>query len=72
MLIEVSPCQSAGEFESFSLLFEGPKHRPLPQGVFELSHPGLGMLEIFLVPVGVDGARHYEAVFNRCASEGET
>ena len=72
MLTEVSARQAAGEFESFSLLFEGPKDRPLSQGLFELSHPGLGALEIFLVPVGVDGTRHYEAVFNRSAVEGET
>ena len=54
---------------------EQPPHvidRPLPQGLFELSHPDLGALEIFLVPVGVDGTRHYEAVFNRSAVEGET
>ena len=71
-LTEVSPRQATGAFESFSLLFEGPEDRPLPQGLFEFSHPGLGALEIFLVPVGVDGTRRYEAVFNRSAVEDET
>jgi hypothetical protein len=72
MLTEVSARQAAGAYESFSLLFEGPEDRPLPQGLFELSHQRLGTLEIFLVPVGVDGTRRYEAVFNRSAVEGET
>ena len=72
MLTEVSSRQAGGAYESFSLIFEGHRDRPLPQGLFELLHPRLGTLEIFLVPVGVDGTRHYEAVFNRSAAEGET
>jgi hypothetical protein len=51
---------------SFSLLFRGPLALPLRQRTYQITHYALGKLEIFLVPVGRDeGARYYEAVFNR-------
>lgn len=68
-LTDISARQVSGEFESFSLLFEGPAYPGLPQGLFELTHPSLGLVEIFLVPVADDGIRTYEAVFNRVALE---
>jgi hypothetical protein len=56
---------------SFALVFRGPLEIPLAQNTYHLKHPGLGHLEIFLVPVGKvekDAAgRDYEAVFNRVA-----
>ncbi len=52
--------------ESFSLLFRGPSSEPLRQRSYKMKHHTLGVLEIFLVPVGKDdGGRYYEAVFNR-------
>lgn len=52
--------------ESFSLIFRGSLNQPLRQRTYKMTHPKLGDLEIFLVPVGKDdGARYYEAVFNR-------
>ncbi|WP_022927744.1 DUF6916 family protein [Patulibacter americanus] len=50
--------------EPFSLLFVGPADPMLPQATYLLTHPELGELPVFLVPVGrdADGAR-YEAVF---------
>jgi hypothetical protein len=68
-LTDVSARRVSGEFESFSLLFEGPAHPGLPQGLFELTHPSLGLVEIFLVPIADHGIRTYEAVFNRFAHE---
>ena len=50
--------------EPFSLLFVGPADPLLPQATYLLTHPALGELPVFLVPVGqdADGVR-YEAVF---------
>jgi hypothetical protein len=51
--------------EPFSLLFRGPRDFYLPQRIYQLEHPTLGALEIFLVPVGPDDAgMRFEAVFN--------
>jgi hypothetical protein len=50
--------------EPFSLLFVGPADPLLPQATFLLTHPTLGELPVFLVPVGQDaGGVRYEAVF---------
>lgn len=51
---------------AFSVVFLGPPGAPiLQQQTFSLEHEGMGSLELFLVPVGVDGGRtQYEAVFN--------
>ena len=49
----------------FSLLFRGPRSPVLPQRIYALEDPGLGRLEIFLVPIGTDGdGVRYEAIFN--------
>ena len=45
-------------------VFSGPVRPMLDQAVHPLSHPDLGELEVFLVPVGADGdGVQYEAVF---------
>lgn len=50
--------------DPFSLVFSGPTP-VLEQRMYELDHPVLGILEIFLVPIGIDRDRvRYEAVFN--------
>lgn len=49
----------------FALLFRGgPPDRYLPQRTYDLEHPEMGTLSVFLVPLGPDkeGMR-YEAVF---------
>uniref|UniRef100_UPI0035B31888 DUF6916 family protein n=1 Tax=Nocardioides simplex TaxID=2045 RepID=UPI0035B31888 len=48
----------------FSLVFAGPALPALGQGTRELSHAGLGVVALFLVPVGgdADGIR-YQAAF---------
>ena len=48
----------------FSLVFRAPMPQIWPQGIYQLSHEELGVLEVFLVPIGSDaeGVR-YEAAF---------
>jgi hypothetical protein len=48
----------------FSLVFLGPREPLLPQAIYALRHAGLGVLEIFVVPIArdADGVR-YEAIF---------
>jgi hypothetical protein len=49
---------------AFSLMFLSKDGPALPQAMYSLTHPALGTLEIFLVPIGpVRGGRGYEAVF---------
>lgn len=51
--------------EPFSLVFLGPLSPILPQRTWDLAHPALGSVAIFLVPIGPrDGRMRYEAVFN--------
>lgn len=46
----------------FSLVFAGPLG--LSQGTYRLTHPELGDLDLFLVPIGRDGEGvRYEAAF---------
>lgn len=48
----------------FSLLFHGPSDPLLPQATYRFEHGSLGVMEIFIVPLGRDeyGAT-YEAFF---------
>jgi hypothetical protein len=55
---------NAGGRQPFSLIFRGPASPALPQGIHHLTHPDLGPLEIFLVPIDPGGqGSAYEAVF---------
>jgi hypothetical protein len=48
----------------FSLLFHGPAEPPLAQGTYRFEHPGIGAMEIFIVPLGRDEhGSVYEAFF---------
>ena len=50
------------ERRQFSLVFRG--QAGLPQGTYRLTHPDLGDLDVFLVPIGRDGDEtRYEAAF---------
>jgi len=62
---KVEPNEQAG-MERFSTFFQGPPNYLLPQRTYELLHPQMGELQVFLVAIGQDqhGIR-YEAVFNR-------
>ena len=49
----------------FSLVFLAPGEALWPQGIYRLVHDRMGMLEIFLVPIGpTREGMQYEAVFN--------
>jgi hypothetical protein len=66
LLVEATP-QDAGPHAPrppFSLLFQGPADPFLPQATYRFEHPSLGVMEIFIVPLGHDehGAT-YEAFF---------
>ena len=50
--------------EAFSLVFVGPGRFVLPQRTYRVEHETLGDMDLFLVPIGPDGAgMRYEAVF---------
>jgi hypothetical protein len=62
--IEASEPLPPGGRAQFSLSFRGPPQPILPQRIYRLAHDALGVLEIFLVPIGADDeAVTYEAVF---------
>lgn len=49
---------------AFSLLFVAPAGTALPQAIYPVSHPALGVMEIFLVPIGPrSGGAGYQAIF---------
>jgi hypothetical protein len=49
---------------AFSLLFVTPPGPFLPQAIYPISHPALGTLELFIVPLGPkDGSNRYEVIF---------
>lgn len=56
--------RAAAKRQPFSLVFRGPKRPVWPQSIYRLVPPGLGELDVFLVPIEPDelGAR-YEAIF---------
>lgn len=69
-LDEVTPlgavtAAAGGGRRPFSLLFRHPRRDAfLPQRTYQLEHPTLGTLALFLVPLGPDGAgMRYEAIF---------
>lgn len=74
-LVEVTehPRAALGSFRTpFALVFHGPSEPVLPQGMYRLEHQDLGVLELFLVPIGPDlpaepegrpAGMRYEAVF---------
>lgn len=69
-LEEVQDGGRSGGYESFALRFRGPGGRFVPQQAVPLTHPELGDIDMFLVPIGVDADGYrYEAVFNRMAGE---
>lgn len=57
--------KEADGMERFSVFFQGPGDIFMPQSIYTLEHEGMGVLDIFLVPVGRDERGYrYEAVFN--------
>jgi hypothetical protein len=61
------PQPGAPRPEPFSLIFRGPRDRPLDQRIHTIEHDRLGRLGLFLVPIGPgsDGrGPYYQAIFN--------
>jgi hypothetical protein len=57
--------QGAAAREQFALHFRGPLAPLLPQRIYQLTHPQLGTMDIFIVPIARDaGGMTYEAVFS--------
>jgi hypothetical protein len=53
--------------QPFSLLFIAPGREKLNSGIYEVEHPEIGDVNLFLHEVGADQdlrTVHYEAVFN--------
>lgn len=62
-LVEVTGSPSGAE--GFDLLFTGPLHSPVGQGVVRLTGPNLSPLDLFAVPLGPDGqGMQYQIIFN--------
>jgi len=58
--------RKAGQREPFSLLFLGPMRPVLPQQMHNFDFGALGVLDIFIVPIGPNKEKQgmqYEAVF---------
>lgn len=52
--------------ETFSVIFVAPGGEVLEQQIFEVSHPEMGEMGLFLVPLGPEAAGkgiRYEAIF---------
>jgi hypothetical protein len=62
---QLTSAETKPERQPFSLTFKG-RCRDVPaQGLYQLEHPTIGELGIFLVPVGMEGEEYlFEAVFN--------
>jgi hypothetical protein len=60
----IGPAPEGGRREPFSVVFRGPQEPLLPQRIYQLRHEGMGVLEVFLVPIGPDAdGQRYELVF---------
>ena len=58
------PEHPVGQRVPFSLIFHGPLEPVLPQRIYRLRDDELEDLDIFIVPVGLEGhAMKYEAIF---------
>jgi hypothetical protein len=53
--------------EKFTLLFSGPRRRPLAQDTYTFEQAGLGRFDMFIAPVGLanESQLYYEATINR-------
>jgi hypothetical protein len=58
--------------EKFSLLFRGPRAKPLAQNTYVFDHAEIGHFSMFITLIGSTdrGYSYYEAVFNRPVAAG--
>lgn len=72
-LIEVTELKQRPYQESFAAVFLLPEPHRAEQGLYTLAHESLGEMELFLVPIGLDGqSLKLEAVFNFLREDGST
>jgi hypothetical protein len=64
-LVKADPVGDSGRAGgAFSLIFVAPKGPWFQQAIYPVTHPVLGIMEIFLVPIGpVSGGNGYQAMF---------
>ena len=63
-LTDVGRVIASAKREPFSLHFLGTPGRVLPQRMYRIAHPGLGAMDLFIVPIGASQAgTQYEAIF---------
>jgi hypothetical protein len=64
-LAKVDPVGDSGRAGgAFSVIFSSPKGPFLPQAIYPVTHPALGVMEIFLVPIGpTQHGNGYQAIF---------
>jgi hypothetical protein len=65
VLSQVDPAGNSGrKGGAFSLIFSAPRGPWMGQAIYPMRHPALGVLEIFLVPIGpLDDSNGYQAIF---------
>ena len=66
-----APPKGGPVLEMFTLVFEGPQEKAIPQNLYSFDHAGMGSCELFMVPVHSKNStvRRYEVVFNRIVSK---
>lgn len=65
-LTQVSELKLYPKQEEFGVVFRGPLDTYLGQGTRFFTHPKMGQLELFIVPIRQDAQGfYYEAIFNR-------
>lgn len=64
-LISVSEIMAMGSYESYTITFLVPEECPIAQQIYQIDHPQMGKMELFLVPSGKDAkGTTYVSVFN--------
>ena len=63
-LVDVEAGRQDKGIQQFSLFFDGPPERVLPQGTYEIQHDALGSLAILIVPIV--GSNHERTVYQAC------
>ena len=70
-LVDVEERENSPKLEQFSITFRGTATPVCPQQIYRLEHEKLGVMELFLVPLGPDGAGMlYQSCFNRLRKSG--
>jgi len=64
-LINVSELTEMGGYESFSISLLIPEECPIQQRIYQIGHPEIGEMELFIVPSGKDEkGTTYASIFN--------